>query len=214
MDKHRFVACISASGHSTIDAALPNTTVVHRVATDRWWIEDTNHVSNLKFIQNLREQTFDWLWIKASSINPGQHPSLERIVEWSTRHDVEAVFMTWNSTDATRRAQRNGWITSLSKMVKASNKYSVQRFEVNNTNCGGNMERCTTVLVIHSTRLKEPMAGINRHEWSSPVEDALDPGNHIYSDYLVVPIDRHNVTTSAVLNQLTKLLQNAANWSR
>jgi hypothetical protein len=58
-DLHRYVACISSSGYSTIDSVLLHTS--NHIATDEWWIEKTNHVSSLKFLQNLKERTFDWL---------------------------------------------------------------------------------------------------------------------------------------------------------
>jgi hypothetical protein len=80
-DLHRYVACISSSGYSTIDSVLLHTS--HHIATDEWWIEETNHVSSLKFLQNLKERTFDWLWVEMSEINPIQHHTIEK--SWNGR---------------------------------------------------------------------------------------------------------------------------------
>jgi hypothetical protein len=116
-------------------------------------------------------------------------------MEWSMARNVEAVFMTWNTGETVSKDERNRWVKRTAKM--GNDQYFHQRFEIDNTHCGGNIERHTIGLIIHHKRIECAMAGMNRFEWTSSMNSELDPGNHLYSDYLTVPITRYGDSESA-----------------
>jgi hypothetical protein len=167
-----------------------------------FWIETENFMALSKFKTMLSHGgtykkkrgkiAFDWLWIELGDIllSDEKKKDLQEILRLSlTRSDVSDVFLLWNSAEPCSWTELSFWKTWAQENVPL---WQREVITYSNTECGGALERSTIGLIFTTVPLpKDSLSTLDQDGNSTPIEDHLDPGNFIYSDYLSTQLKRN-----------------------
>jgi hypothetical protein len=230
LDKTRSMVTVSASGHTTIRGALgPNATLQGEIATELYWNELENRHNFISFerhwerLLNRHQKRYgsthgpyiptlcyEWLWVECAGIADDQTLNLQRfIVDSVEDRQTRVVIMLWNDGSLETQKHRDQWGQRIECAIPL---FAVHNFEVDNTNCGGHIERRTIGLFASLPFHGCDKLNFNDSEGASPMEDVMDEGNFVFSDYLNIKAVPVGVPQNGITNPLAHKVDSLIEW--
>jgi len=200
-DDNRAVLYISSTGTSLMSEALETMNLdwnmVTNVACSYEWVVDRNIISPEKFLQKLRNPNdttrFDWIWVEYNAVSVWMmNDHIKDIIKILKARGTRMVTFLFRDTSTLGLMEINTWKDWVQNTIGW--RYAIAR--VQNTYCGGPIERDTQLLVagyadfiqgIDSTYspLGEPLKGsFETKEGGDSMREFLDPSNTTFSDYV------------------------------